>query len=157
MPTFPEDIAKATMIRTSRCSSASTPKSPTPPRRSSIRLSKTVCAGWCCSKRRWRAPGSEPGSRFDNSSTEKYDCGVKFRHYRTIDSLKDDVLNDQGQVRIAPPGPQTKTSPSPSTYRPTHSSVRGLTPSNAAALVDAAAQTQLKGPPAQPYHPGREK
>jgi Uma2 family endonuclease len=33
-------------------------------------------------------------------STEKYDRGVKFQHYRTIDSLKDYVLVDQEQVRI---------------------------------------------------------
>jgi len=33
-------------------------------------------------------------------STEKYDRGVKFQHYRTIDSLKDYVLVDQDQVRI---------------------------------------------------------
>ncbi len=33
-------------------------------------------------------------------STENYDRGVKFRHYRTIDSLKDYVLVDQDQVRI---------------------------------------------------------
>jgi Uma2 family endonuclease len=33
-------------------------------------------------------------------STEEYDRGVKFRHYRTIDSLKDYVLVDQDQVRI---------------------------------------------------------
>ena len=33
-------------------------------------------------------------------STEKYDRGVKFQHYRTIDSLKDYVLIDQDQVRI---------------------------------------------------------
>ena len=33
-------------------------------------------------------------------STEKYDRGVKFRYYRTIDSLTDYVLVDQDQVRI---------------------------------------------------------
>jgi Uma2 family endonuclease len=33
-------------------------------------------------------------------STEKYDRGVKFQHYRTVDSLKDYVLVDQDQVRI---------------------------------------------------------
>jgi Uma2 family endonuclease len=33
-------------------------------------------------------------------STEKYDRGVKFQHYRTIDSLKDYILVDQDQVRI---------------------------------------------------------
>jgi Uma2 family endonuclease len=33
-------------------------------------------------------------------STEKYDRGVKFRYYRTIDSLADYVLVDQDQVRI---------------------------------------------------------
>jgi Uma2 family endonuclease len=33
-------------------------------------------------------------------STEKYDRGIKFQHYRTIDSLKDHVLIDQDQVRI---------------------------------------------------------
>jgi Uma2 family endonuclease len=33
-------------------------------------------------------------------STEQYDRGVKFRQYRTIDSLKDYVLVDQDQVRI---------------------------------------------------------
>ena len=33
-------------------------------------------------------------------STEKYDRGLKFQHYRTIDSLKDYVLVDQDQVRI---------------------------------------------------------
>jgi Uma2 family endonuclease len=33
-------------------------------------------------------------------STEKYDRGVKFQHYRTIESLKDYVLVDQDQVRI---------------------------------------------------------
>ncbi len=33
-------------------------------------------------------------------STEEYDRGIKFRQYRTIDSLKDYVLIDQDQVRI---------------------------------------------------------
>ena len=33
-------------------------------------------------------------------STEEYDRGVKFRQYRTIDSLKDYILIDQDQVRI---------------------------------------------------------
>jgi Uma2 family endonuclease len=33
-------------------------------------------------------------------STEKYDRGVKFQHYRTIDSLKEYVLVDQDKVRI---------------------------------------------------------
>jgi len=33
-------------------------------------------------------------------STEKYDRGLKFRYYRTIDSLTDYVLVDQDQVRI---------------------------------------------------------
>jgi Uma2 family endonuclease len=33
-------------------------------------------------------------------STEKYDRGVKFQHYRGIDSLKDYLLVDQDQVRI---------------------------------------------------------
>jgi Uma2 family endonuclease len=33
-------------------------------------------------------------------STEKYDRGLKFRYYRTIDSLTDFVLVDQDQVRI---------------------------------------------------------
>jgi Uma2 family endonuclease len=33
-------------------------------------------------------------------STEKYDRGVKFQHYRTVDSLKDYVLVDQDQFRI---------------------------------------------------------
>ena len=33
-------------------------------------------------------------------STEKHDRGLKFRHYRTIDSLTDYVLVDQDQVRI---------------------------------------------------------
>jgi Uma2 family endonuclease len=33
-------------------------------------------------------------------STEKYDRGINFQHYRTIDSLKDYVLIDQDQVRI---------------------------------------------------------
>jgi Uma2 family endonuclease len=33
-------------------------------------------------------------------STEKYDRGVKFQHYRTIESLKEYILVDQNQVRI---------------------------------------------------------
>ena len=33
-------------------------------------------------------------------STEKYDRGVKFQHYRTIESLKEYILVDQDQVRI---------------------------------------------------------
>jgi Uma2 family endonuclease len=33
-------------------------------------------------------------------STEKYDRGVKFQHYRTIDSLKDYVLVAQDAVRV---------------------------------------------------------
>jgi Uma2 family endonuclease len=33
-------------------------------------------------------------------STEKYDRGLKFQHYRTIDSLKDYILVDQSQIRI---------------------------------------------------------
>jgi Uma2 family endonuclease len=33
-------------------------------------------------------------------STEKYDRGLKFQLYRTIDSLKDYVLVNQEQVRI---------------------------------------------------------
>ncbi len=33
-------------------------------------------------------------------STEKYDRGVKFRRYRTIESLREYVLVDQEQVRI---------------------------------------------------------
>lgn len=33
-------------------------------------------------------------------STEKYDRGLKFQHYRTIESLREYVLVDQDQVRI---------------------------------------------------------
>ncbi len=33
-------------------------------------------------------------------STEKYDRGLKFQHYRTIASLRDYILIDQGQMRI---------------------------------------------------------
>ena len=33
-------------------------------------------------------------------STEKHDRGLKFQHYRTIDSLKDYILVHQDQVRI---------------------------------------------------------
>jgi Uma2 family endonuclease len=33
-------------------------------------------------------------------STEKYDRGVKFQHYRTIDSLKDYILVAQDAVRV---------------------------------------------------------
>jgi Uma2 family endonuclease len=33
-------------------------------------------------------------------STEKYDRGVKFQHYRTIESLREYILVDQSQVRI---------------------------------------------------------
>lgn len=33
-------------------------------------------------------------------STEKYDRGLKFQHYRTIDSLRDYILVDQSQIRI---------------------------------------------------------
>jgi len=33
-------------------------------------------------------------------STEKYDRGLKFQHYRTIESLKDYILVDQNQIRI---------------------------------------------------------
>ena len=33
-------------------------------------------------------------------STEKYDRGLKFRHYRTIESLQEYVLVDQNQVQI---------------------------------------------------------
>ncbi len=33
-------------------------------------------------------------------STEKYDRGSKFRHYRTIESLREYVLVDQNQVQI---------------------------------------------------------
>ena len=33
-------------------------------------------------------------------STEKYDRGIKFQHYRTIDSLKEYILVDQEQIRI---------------------------------------------------------
>jgi Uma2 family endonuclease len=33
-------------------------------------------------------------------STEKYDRGLKFQHYRTIDSLREYILVDQDQVRI---------------------------------------------------------
>jgi Uma2 family endonuclease len=33
-------------------------------------------------------------------STEKYDRGVKFQHYRTVKSLREYVLVDQSQVRI---------------------------------------------------------
>ena len=33
-------------------------------------------------------------------STEKYDRGVKFQHYRGIDSLKDYVLVDQDRLRL---------------------------------------------------------
>ena len=33
-------------------------------------------------------------------STEKYHRGVKFQHYRTIESLREYVLVDQTQVRI---------------------------------------------------------
>src|ERR1700692_2888003 len=32
--------------------------------------------------------------------TEKYDRGVKFQHYRSVDSLKDYVLVDQDRVRV---------------------------------------------------------
>lgn len=35
-----------------------------------------------------------------SASTEKYDRGIKFQHYRTIDSLKEYILVDQDQVRI---------------------------------------------------------
>ena len=33
-------------------------------------------------------------------STEKYDRGLKFQHYRTIGSLTDYILVDQNQIRI---------------------------------------------------------
>lgn len=33
-------------------------------------------------------------------STEKYDRGLKFQRYRTIDSLQDYILVDQSQVRV---------------------------------------------------------
>ena len=33
-------------------------------------------------------------------STEKYDRGLKFQNYRTIESLKDYILVDQAQIRI---------------------------------------------------------
>lgn len=33
-------------------------------------------------------------------STEKYDRGQKFQHYRAIDSLKDYILVDRSQIRI---------------------------------------------------------
>ena len=33
-------------------------------------------------------------------STEKYDRGLKFQHYRTIASLQDFILVDQSQIRI---------------------------------------------------------
>jgi Uma2 family endonuclease len=33
-------------------------------------------------------------------STEKHDRGLKFQHYRTIDSLKDYILVHQDQVRV---------------------------------------------------------
>jgi Uma2 family endonuclease len=33
-------------------------------------------------------------------STEKYDRGLKFQHYRTIESLNDYLLVDQDQIRI---------------------------------------------------------
>ena len=33
-------------------------------------------------------------------SAEKYDRGVKFQHYRTVESLREYVLVDQSQVRI---------------------------------------------------------
>jgi Uma2 family endonuclease len=33
-------------------------------------------------------------------STEKYDRGVKFQHYRTIDSLKDYILVGQDAIRV---------------------------------------------------------
>lgn len=33
-------------------------------------------------------------------STEQYDRGVKFQHYRTIESLKEYILVDQNKVRI---------------------------------------------------------
>jgi Uma2 family endonuclease len=33
-------------------------------------------------------------------STEKYDRGLKFQHYRTFDSLRDYILVNQEQVRI---------------------------------------------------------
>src|SRR5579864_5684947 len=33
-------------------------------------------------------------------STEKYDRGLKFQHYRTIESLREYVLVDQNQVQI---------------------------------------------------------
>lgn len=35
-------------------------------------------------------------------TTEKYDCGAKFRHYVTIDSLKDYSLVDQFAMRVEP-------------------------------------------------------
>ena len=33
-------------------------------------------------------------------STEKYDRGLKFQHYRTLDSLRDYILVNQEQARI---------------------------------------------------------
>jgi Uma2 family endonuclease len=33
-------------------------------------------------------------------STEEYDRGIKFRHYRAMDSLKEYILVDQDQIRI---------------------------------------------------------
>ncbi len=33
-------------------------------------------------------------------STEKYDRGLKFQHYRSVESLKDYLLVDQNQIRI---------------------------------------------------------
>src|SRR5579864_4956910 len=65
MPIYPEGTAKAMTIRTSKCSSGFTPRWPIVPRQWNIRLSKTACAGWCCWRRRWRAPRSRPGSAFE--------------------------------------------------------------------------------------------
>ena len=33
-------------------------------------------------------------------STESYDRGLKFQHYRTIESLKDYILVDQNKIRV---------------------------------------------------------
>jgi len=33
-------------------------------------------------------------------STEEYDRGIKFRHYRAMDSLEEYILVDQDQIRI---------------------------------------------------------
>jgi Uma2 family endonuclease len=38
--------------------------------------------------------------RSSRPSTEEYDRGIKFRHYRILDSLKEYILVDQDQIRI---------------------------------------------------------